>query len=360
MINGREIYKKIENEGYDAAVFFDEISQRYLTGFYTTDGIVLVSKQETALITDSRYFEAASIAKSNGTLLDDVTPYLFSNRLLDSLAEHIEKKGITSLVYDKTLLTVAQADRIAEAFPNLKSGGSSNICSESRRIKSQREIESIKAAQQITDSAFTHILSFIREGVTEIEVAAELEYFARKNGADGMAFDTIAVSGKKSSMPHGVPSDIELTKNSFFTMDFGAKYNGYCSDMTRTVVLGKADGEMKQVYETVLEAQKKALGVIKSGVTGIEVDAAAREHIYSEGYEGCFGHSTGHSLGLEIHESPSFSSANKEPVFACTVMSVEPGIYIPGKYGVRIEDIIIVTENGCENLTRSPKQLIEI
>lgn len=360
MNNGRGIYEKIKKEGYDAALFFDEISQRYLTGFYTTDGIVLVSAQETTLITDSRYFEAATIAKANGILYEDVTPYLFTNRAFDVLAEHITKQNITSLVFDKTLLTVAQADRLVEAFPKLKIDGISGICVEARKTKSKKEIENIKAAQQITDSAFNHILSFIKEGMTEVEVAAELEYFARKSGADGMAFETIAVSGAKSSLPHGVPSAVVLTKNSFFTMDFGAKFSGYCSDMTRTIVLGKADFEMKQVYETVLEAQKRAINSIKSGVSGITVDAAAREHIYSEGYEGCFGHSTGHSLGLEIHESPRFSTAFGEQITTGTIMTVEPGIYIPGKYGVRIEDMVLVTEDGCENLTHSPKQLIEL
>lgn len=360
MINGRVIYEKIKSHGYDAAIFLDEISQRYLTGIHTTDGIVLVSEQETALITDSRYFEAAYIAKNNNLLFDDVTPYLFTNRMLDSLVEHIENKNISSLIFDKTLLTVAQANRIEKALPKVKIGGLSNICTQARQIKSTKEIKNIKAAQSITDAAFKHILNFIHEGLTETEVAAELEYFARKNGADGMAFETIAISGTKSSIPHGVPSNVKLTKNSFFTMDFGAKYNGYCSDMTRTIVLGKADSDMKYVYNTVFKAQSLSLESIKSGITGIEVDFAARNYIYSSGYEGKFGHSTGHSLGLEIHESPSFSSAYSEKIMAGTIMTVEPGIYLPGQYGVRIEDMVLITESGCENLTISPKQLIEL
>jgi len=360
LINGRIIYEKIKSQGYDAAVFFDEISQRYLTGFHSTDGIVLVSEQETALIIDSRYFEAAFLSKNNNELFDDVTPYLFSSRVLDSLNEHIEKKNITSLVFDKTLLTIAQAEKLKKALPNFKIDGISDICTVARQTKSEKEIKNIKVAQAITDAAFKHILSFIKEGQTETEVAAELEYFARKNGADGMAFETIAVSGKKSSVPHGVPSNVILTQNSFFTMDFGARYNGYCSDMTRTVVLGKSDSEMKHVYDTVLEAQKRALESIKSGVTGVQVDSAAREYIYANGYEGMFGHSTGHSLGLEIHESPRFSSAFSDKIMAGMVMTVEPGIYLPGKYGVRIEDMVVITESGYENLTVSPKQLIEL
>lgn len=360
MINGRIIYEKVKKAGFDAAVFFDEVSQRYLTDFYTTDGIVLVSEQETALITDSRYFEAVNIAKSKGLLQGDVAPYLISHRALDILLEHIKAKNISSLAYDKSLLTVAHAERLEKALPKIKVTGITDICKPARKIKSQKEIENIKAAQEITDAAFKHILTFIREGVTETEVAAELEYFCRRNGADGMAFDTIAVSGTKSSLPHGVPSNVKLTKNSFFTMDFGAKYNGYCSDMTRTVVLGKASDEMKNVYETVFEAQKRALESVRSGVTGIAVDAAARNYIYSEGYEGCFGHSTGHSLGLEIHERPSFSPSSDEAILSGTIMTVEPGIYVEGKYGVRIEDMVLVTDQGCQNFTHSDKQLIEL
>ncbi|PKM62931.1 MAG: hypothetical protein CVU97_02845 [Firmicutes bacterium HGW-Firmicutes-21] len=359
-INGRNIYKKLENEGYDAAVFFDEINQRYLTGFHSTDGIVLVDERETALIVDSRYYEAAVLAKSNGLLQEDVTPYLLSNRAMDSLIDHMEKKSISSLAFDKTILTVAQAERLERALPKHKIGGLSDICGTQRQIKSKAEIKSIKAAQEITDAAFSHILSFIREGVTETEVAAELEYFCRRSGADGMAFNTIAVSGANSSLPHGVPSKIPLTKNSFFTMDYGAKYNGYCSDMTRTVVLGRADSEMRHVYETVLTAQRKSLETVKSGVTGIEVDFAARNYIYASGYEGFFGHSTGHSLGLEIHEQPRFSTASGEKVMAGAVMTVEPGIYLPGRYGVRIEDLVLITKSGCKNFTRSSKELIEL
>lgn len=360
MINGRVIYQKIRSEGYDAAIFLDEVNQRYLTGFHTTDGIVLVSEHETALLTDSRYYEAARIAKDCNLLQEDVTPYQFNNRALDLLADQIRAKNINSLAFDKSLFTVAQLEKLKKALPKMKIGGISDICTKARQIKSEKEIKFIKAAQAITDAAFNHILSFIKEGVTETEVAAELEYFCRKNGADGMAFDTIAVSGTKSSLPHGVPSDVKLTKNAFFTLDFGAKYNGYCSDMTRTVVLGKADSEMKHIYNVVLEAQERAISIVRSGVSGERVDAAARSFIYQNGFEGCFGHSTGHSLGLEIHESPRFSTAFTEKIMSGTVMTVEPGIYIPGKYGVRIEDMVLVTDTGYENLTRSPKNLIEL
>jgi len=360
MQNGRVIFKKISEAGFDAVVFFDQISQRYLTGFLSSDSVVLVTEQETALITDSRYFEAAFNAKSSGQLFEDVNPYLYKNRLFDALSEHIKAKNILSLAFDNSLLTVAQAERLKKSFPTLNICGITDICKEKRKIKSKREIENIKAAQNITDAAFSYILSYIKPDITEIEIAAKIEYFCRRNGAESMAFDTIAVSGKNSSLPHGLPSVNRLKMDSFFTMDFGAKYNGYCSDMTRTVVVGKATDEMKHIYQTVLTAQKLALDSIKSGVTGRYVDKVARYYINSAGYEGCFGHSTGHSLGLEIHEQPRFSTSSSEIISAGTVMTVEPGIYLPGKFGVRIEDLVLVTENGFENFTKSSKELIEI
>ena len=182
----------------------------------------------------------------------------------------------------------------------------------------------------------------------------------RRSGASGLAFDTIAVSGKKSSLPHGVPGDERLTKDSFFTMDFGAKYNGYCSDMTRTVVVGKASDEMKHVYNAVLEAQSEAMKYIRAGVSGRDADGVARKIIADAGYGEYFGHSLGHSLGLEIHENPRVSPASDDILVPGNIVTVEPGIYIPGKFGVRIENMVLVTENGCENLTASPRGLIEL
>ena len=192
------------------------------------------------------------------------------------------------------------------------------------------------------------------------DVAAELEYFMKKKGAQCPAFETIAVSGKKSSMPHGVPESIVLTENSFLTMDFGAKYNGYCSDMTRTVVLGKADDEMKRVYNTVLEAQLAGIAAAHGGALGKDVDKAARDIIDNAGYKGLFGHSLGHSLGIEIHENPRFAPKFDKECPVQSIITVEPGIYIPGKYGVRIEDMVLLGKDGCRDLTHSPKQLIEI
>ena len=359
-MNGRRIYGDIREAGFDLALFLDETSQYYLSDFYTTDGAVIVSEKETALITDSRYIEAAENDKKAGKLSDDVNAYLFKKGLYADIAEHINGIGAKKVALDPDLITVKQLQTLKEKCENVEFGFISGACLKHRRIKTEAEVEKIKKAQSITDRAFSHILTFINEGRTEIEIAAEIEYFMRKNGASGLAFETIAVSGKNSSLPHGVPSEAKLTKNSFLTMDYGAKYAGYCSDMTRTVVLGKADEEMKRIYNTVLTAQAEAMKQIKAGMTCRDADKIARDVITDAGYGQYFGHSLGHSLGLEVHELPSVSPKSADILAAGNIVTVEPGIYIPGKYGVRIENMVLVTENGCESLTNSGRELIEI
>lgn len=359
-MNGRKVYSEILLAGFDAALFLDETSSFYLGDFYSTDGALIVSSDETALFIDSRYYEAATNAKKNGTMESDVFPYLFVKQLFGTLSEYFSEKQIKRVCLDPGLITVSQVDKLRQACPGTEFGFLPDVCLKYRRVKSAKEIEKIRHAQEITDAAFSHILGFIAKGKTEIEVAAELEYFMRSHGASGMAFDTIAVSGRNSSLPHGVPGNNVLTENSFFTMDFGAKFEGYCSDMTRTVVLGSADAEMKHIYETVLLAQNEAMKFIKAGVTGAEADKVARDIISDAGYGSCFGHSLGHSLGLMIHELPALSTRSTDTLVSGNIVTVEPGIYIPGKYGVRIENMVLVTENGCKNLTNSDRSLLEI
>ena len=355
MENGRKLYQKIEEEGFDGAIFLDEVSQHWLTGFASTDGVVLVTETETLLITDSRYIEAAQ-KEVNA----DVRAVLYEQSLLETVEKYAARQGLKTLCYDGGKLTVSQLKRLEKAFEGMELVDLPGVCEKLRQVKTPAEIANIRAAQQITDAAFSHICKVLRSGMTELEVAAELEYFMRKSGADGLAFETIAVSGPKSSLPHGVPGNVVLTENAFLTMDFGARYNGYCSDMTRTVVLGKADEEMKKIYDIVLKAQKAAIAAIRPGVCGKEVDAAARDIITAAGYGECFGHSTGHSLGLEIHEEPRSSARSTDIFVPGQLMTAEPGIYLEGKYGVRIEDLILVTENGCEDLTKSDKTLLEL
>lgn len=355
MEHGRKLYAWMQENGYDGALILDEVTQHWLTGFPSTDGMVLVGARETLLLTDSRYIEAA-----RSGVFADVRATLYETGLFASAATYVSEQNMKRLCYDGNRLTVAQLHRLEQALEGVTLCNEPELCEHLRRIKTRSEIEAIRTAQSITDAAFTHICQFLRAGLTELDVAAELEYFMRKNGADGLAFETIAVSGRKSSLPHGVPGPVVLTEHSFLTMDYGARYRGYCSDMTRTVVLGRADDEMKQIYQTVLDAQRAAIDAIKPGAIGREIDAAARDLIAAAGYGDAFGHSTGHSLGLEIHENPRASVRSEDVFVPGMLLTAEPGIYLEGRYGVRIEDLILVTEAGHEDLTTSEKQLLEL
>ena len=229
-----------------------------------------------------------------------------------------------------------------------------------RAAKDDGEIALMTKAQEITDRAFSEILKFIQPGMTEQEIAAKLQYDMLRFGAEKMSFDPIVVSGPNGSLPHGIPSAKQVQQGEFITMDFGCKYGGYCSDMTRTVALGEPTGEMRKVYQTVLEAQLAGIAVTKAGVPGKSIDAAARKVIEDAGYGEYFGHGYGHSLGLEIHEAPNCNPSGTEPMPVGAVCSAEPGIYLPGRFGVRVEDVVVFQEGTCRILTRSPKNLIII
>ncbi len=357
-MNSKVLLKKVADLGCDGAVFFDETSQHYLTDFYTTDGVVVVCDAETALLTDSRYIEAARRLKKGGFLDFEVAPYLMSD--YGSLAEYIKVRGLYRVAYDPDRITVTQLNRLTKNSPDTEFVPVEELCTDIRQIKKPKEIAKIKAAQQITDAAFTHMLDFLRPGLTELECAAELEYFMRKNGATGLAFETIAVSGKNSSLPHGVPGNTVLENGTFLTMDFGASLDGYCSDMTRTVVIGKATPEMKFLYNSIREAQQIGIDMSKPGIKCSDVDKAVRDFLKTKRLDKYFGHGLGHSLGLEIHESPRYSPKCDDITKPGHILTVEPGAYLPGQYGVRIEDMVLITETGCEDLTHSPKELIEI
>jgi Xaa-Pro aminopeptidase len=227
-----------------------------------------------------------------------------------------------------------------------------------RAIKEPGELASIRTAQEIADKAFLHILNFIQTGRTEIEIAVELEEFCRRNGSEGPAFSSIIASGPNSSLPHAVPTNREVRTGDFVTMDFGCTVGGYCSDMTRTVAVGSVDSRQKELYETVLDAQLACIAKIKAGASCNDVHMTAQNIIDASEFKGMFSHGLGHCLGLEVHETPRCSRNSDETLEVGMVTSVEPGIYDAGSYGVRIEDIVIVTEAGCENLCTSPKELI--
>ncbi len=343
-----------------AVLITSDITRRYIFGFNSSAGFGYVSESRCLLFLDFRYYEKAKIMQKEGKIplivniceITSTRKEILSQLMLEDKCESVMFED-KSLSYSEYLRLRAEIDEKISLIP------AGNTIDKLRYIKDEYELSQIESAQEITDKAFSHILAFIKPGISENDISLELELFMRKCGADGLAFNTICVSGSKSSLPHGEPDNTVVQKG-FLTMDFGAKYNGYCSDMTRTICIGKPTDDMIKVYDTVLHAQSKALFEIAGGVDGYEIDFAARKVINDAGYEGCFGHSTGHSLGLEIHEAPNFSPKEHITVPAGAVMSVEPGIYIRGKYGVRIEDIVFLTENGYKNLTNSTKEIIII
>ena len=325
----------------------------YLTGFSSSDGVVLITKNEAYVLVDFRYFEAA---KEN---IKDAKVVLCETSLLKEAYKIAKIFNKRTLHLEDDYVTVSMNDRVSGIFSDFEIKYLGDTILKMRAVKSDAEIEKIKQSQEITDATFNHITDFLHLGLTENDVACEIDNYIKRCGAQ-LAFDTICVSGANSSLPHGVPTDKPLTENSFLTMDFGAKLSGYCSDMTRTVVLGKANDEMKEIYNIVLEAQLNALNTIKADVNGSTVDFAARNIIEKNGYGKSFGHSTGHSLGIDIHEDPRFSPGYEKMIPENAVLSVEPGIYLEGKFGVRIEDIVVVGKEKAINLTKSDKKLIEI
>ena len=338
--------------GLDAVLVTSELNQRYLTNFPFTDGYVLVLSDAAYLITDFRYREAAEKDADSAFTVETPKAHLaFIDETLRSVNAKslaVEENALSHLQYEKfTAFFSVPLSPISQAFDEL------------RKVKDETEIQKIAAAQQLTDAAFKHILSVLSPNMTEIEVALELEFFMRRNGAEKTSFDTIAVSGTQSAVPHGVPRNVRLMKG-FLTMDFGCIVDGYCSDMTRTVSIGHATDKMKRLYDTVLSAQTAALSVLRAGISGKDADKVARDIIDSSEFKGTFGHSLGHGVGLFIHESPRLSPGASEALVAGNIVTVEPGIYLPGKYGCRIEDMVAITEDGCQNFTKSPKELIEI
>lgn len=359
--------EKLAEKGFDAALISSKMNQIYLSDFNFDDGYVVVTPEKAYVMTDSRYEEVAHKTLDSNPDFEIVLP---KKRMFAEIAEIMKNDGSTRVAFEESSLTVELYDRFSQAVKAELGEDSidvreSGICSALlvalRVIKDEGEIELIKKAQAITDAAFAHVLGVLSTDMTEIDVALELENFMRKSGSDGLAFDTIAVNAENSSLPHGVPSTAKL-KNGFLTMDFGAKYKGYCSDMTRTVCIGKADAEMKKLYNTVLDAQKMAIEAAEFGKLCKDIDAVARDHINNNGYKGYFGHGLGHGVGLFIHEAPRLSvAAGDETLKAGHVVTVEPGIYLPGKYGCRIEDMIVcMPDRTVVDITNSPKELIEI
>lgn len=334
----------------------DEKNQRYACGFPFTDGAVLVTRDKSYLFTDSRYIEAAEKSISGDVI---VQQFGAGKRLPELIKNALSECGVEKLGGEEESLPYAAYLRY-EKLLGLELVPAQHIFSELRASKSEEEQKCMREAQAIAEKALEDVLGIIKPGISERDIAAEITYRLLKHGGEGNSFDPIAVTGLNSSMPHGVPGDTLVKYGDFVTMDFGCIKNGYCSDMTRTVAVGYATDEMKTVYSTVLSAQRAGINMARAGIPGRDIDLAARSVIESAGYGEYFGHSFGHSLGLDIHESPSASPACETIMPVGAVISAEPGIYIPNKFGVRIEDVLILREDGCENITKAPKDLIII
>jgi Xaa-Pro aminopeptidase len=341
-------------QGVDAALVTSPHNRRYITGFRSSAGTVLITRETSYFLTDFRYIEAAQ------RFIDGMVCVEY-NKLSASLLELVNKYGLHNIAVEDQGLTCFELNYLQSALEEVKLEGNilDDILTELRLIKTQSELEKIRQSQALTDYGFEYILPRIKEGRTEREIALDLEFEIRRQGAEAVAFDFIVVSGENSSLPHGVPSDKKLSKGDFVTMDFGAVVDGWHSDMTRTIAVGCCTDEQKHVYDIVLTAQQAALDSLKSEIYCKVGDAAARNIISAAGYGDCFGHGTGHGVGIEIHEAPRLSpTAGEEKLKTGSVVTVEPGIYIPGKFGVRIEDMACITDDGCENLTKSTKELI--
>ena len=345
-------YLSILTDEVDGLLLTSRYARHYGAEFDIAEGVAIVTKAGCRYFTDSRYIESAqnSLKGFEVICVDGIGYFkLLNNAIADF--------GVTTLGYEENYLTVAEFMGY-EKFLNARLVPYNKQISGFRGVKEDWELDLMRKAQKIADKAFAEVLPRIKVGMSELELQAELIYCMYKNGAHGLSFDPIVVSGPNSSMPHGVAGERKIQEGDFITMDFGVLYNGYCSDMTRTVAVGFVTEEMEKVYNTVLQAQLAGLAATKAGVPGQDIDGAARKIITDAGYGPYFGHGYGHSLGLEVHESPSPNARNAEPMPLHAVASAEPGIYLPGKFGVRIEDCVIFTEDGYENLATSPKNLI--
>ena len=346
-------YLSLLNEEVDGLLLTSEYSRFYGAEYNISEGVTIVTKKGCRYFTDMRYIEAAQKGIRGFEVIEMNRNNPFVKLLNDAIADF----GVTTLGYEEGYLSVAEFLYYEEKL-NAKLVPMHDKIAGFRAVKEDWELERMRKAQDITDKAFSEVLTKIKAGMTEKELQAELIYCLYKNGGENLSFDPIVVSGPNTSLPHGVAGDRVLQEGDFITLDFGVVYAGYCSDMTRTVALGYATDEMKKVYETVLAAQKAGIAATKAGVQGKDVDAAARKVIEDAGYGEYFGHGYGHSLGLQVHENPNCNGREETVMQSGMVTSAEPGIYLPGRFGVRIEDVVIFTDDGCENITHSPKNLI--
>lgn len=340
----------------DAALVTGDVNRRYFTGMKSSAGTILAFKDKAYLIIDFRYIEAAEKKVKDAEVV-------LQGKLFEQINELLTKHGAKNVAIESDTMTVSELNMYKEritAAEVVSSSALSDAIGELRIVKSEDEIEKIIKAQRIAEAAFENVLNFIKPGVTEKEIGLCLDYFMLKNGAEALSFDTIAITGANTSLPHGVPGDNVVKQNSFVLMDYGATYDGYHSDMTRTVCVGKPTEKMEQIYNIVLDAQLKSMAAIKEGVLGSDIDKIARDIISEAGYGRMFGHSLGHGVGMEIHETPNAAPSSKHVFKENMIVTVEPGIYIPDEFGVRIEDFVIVKKDSFVNMTLAEKSLITL
>lgn len=348
------VVAEFEALGIDAFFTMAPENRRYLTGFTGSSGYVIVSAGETVLLTDSRYTVQAKLESE----ANSITVVQHGSGFLDAVQAYVDRVGGRRIGFEAHGLTHQTYLDLTAGMPGVEWTPTARVIERARQVKDQSELARMKEAARIADAAFEHIAEFIRPGLTEREVALELEVFMRQRGAEGVAFETIVASGERSALPHGVATDRRIGRGEFVTLDFGAMYDGYASDITRTLAVGNPSPRHREIYEVVLEAQQKALEGIRAGMTGAAADALARSAIADAGYGERFGHSLGHGLGLAVHESPRLAKSSGDVLAPGMTVTVEPGVYIPGFGGVRIEDDIVVAIDGNERLTRATKELL--
>lgn len=343
----------LQENDFDGIIVTSPINRRYLTDFTGSAGIVIISKNEQRMITDFRYTEQAKEQAM------DYTVVTHHASIFQEVADQLKLLNLNKIAFEAAHISYEQYEQFSSLI-DAQLIPVTNVIENIRSIKTTIEWDIMKKAADIADRAYEHILSFIKPGMQETDVANELEFFMRQAGATSSSFDIIVASGDRSALPHGIASEKVIKVGELVTMDFGALYKGYCSDITRTVAIGQIDDTLKEIYDVVLKAQTLALSKIKPGMTGKEADAIARDVIDDAGYGKYFGHSTGHGLGMEVHEQPRLSTQSNTKLQPGMVVTVEPGIYIPDIGGCRIEDDIMITETGNERLTLSTKQLMHL
>lgn len=351
-----KLRSKMKEKEIDAALLIGDPNRNYMSGFSGDESFSLISKDKAIFMVDSRFIEQASNEVKNY----DVVEYSKNGETLyEYLLKLVKTLNIKKLGFEENVVTYSRYESIKQAL-TCELVPLNEMVEELRVVKNEDEIEIMQKAADIADAAFSHMLEFIKIGMTEREIGIELEFTMKKLGASGLSFPSIVASGLRSSLPHGQATDKKICDGEFLTLDFGCVYNEYCSDMTRTVAIGTISNEMKKIYNIVLEAQTTALKAFKSGVTGKSVDKVARDIIESYGYGDKFGHGLGHGVGRQIHEDPAISRKGDKLLESGMVVTDEPGIYISGFGGVRIEDILVITDKGCRVLSKSPKALMSI